>query len=90
MFFEDLTYVTTWMNIANVILNERSQSQMVCPESIQPSTTRNRDLLKKIQDMRKIVHRTMTPQSPSKEAPWDLTELPQSPSAALLYFHESH
>ena len=90
MLFEDLTYVTTWMNIANVILNERSQSQMVCPESIQPSTTRNRDLLKKIQDMRKIVHRTMTPQSPSKEAPWDLTELPQSPSAALLYFHESH
>ena len=26
-----------------------------------------------IQDTRNIVHRTMTPQSPSKEAPWDLT-----------------
>ena len=29
------------------------------------------------------------PQSPSKKATWDLTQL-QSPSAALLYFPESH
>ena len=32
----------------------------------------------------------MTPQSPSEEAPWDLTQCSQSPLAALLYFPESH
>ena len=32
----------------------------------------------------------MTPQSPSKQAPWDLTQLSQSPSAAPSYFPESH
>ena len=32
----------------------------------------------------------MAPQSPSKWAPWDLTQFSQSPSAALLYFSESH
>ena len=37
-----------------------------------------------------IVHRTMTLQSPSKQAPRDLTQFSQSPSAALLYFPESH
>ena len=47
-------------------------------------------LLKKIQDTRNIVHRTMTPQSPSKQAPWDLTQFSQSPSAAPSYFSESH
>ena len=31
----------------------------------------------------------MTPQSPSKQAPWDLTHLSQLPSAAPLYFPES-
>ena len=42
-----------------------------------------------IEDTRNTVHRTMTPQSPSKEAPWDLTLFSQLPSAALLYFPES-
>ena len=32
----------------------------------------------------------MTPQSPSKQAPWDLTQFSQSPSAALSCFPESH
>ena len=32
----------------------------------------------------------MMPQSPSKQAPWDLTQLSQLPSAVLLYFLESH
>ena len=32
----------------------------------------------------------MTPQSPVKQAPWDLTQFSQLPSAALLYFPESH
>ena len=32
----------------------------------------------------------MTPQSPSKEAPWDVTQFSQLPSAARLYFPESH
>ena len=32
----------------------------------------------------------MTPQSPSKQAPWDLTQFSQSPSAAQSYFPESH
>ena len=42
------------------------------------------------EDTRNIVHRTMTPQSPSERAPWHLTQFSQSPSAALLYFPESH
>ena len=32
----------------------------------------------------------MTPQSPSRQAPWDLTQFSQSPSATPLYFSESH
>ena len=35
-------------------------------------------------------HRTMMPQSPLKQAPWDLTQFSQSPSPALLYVPESH
>ena len=30
------------------------------------------------------------PQPPSKQAPWDLTQFSQLPSAALLYFPEAH
>ena len=33
---------------------------------------------------------TVTPQSPSKWAPWELTQFSQSPSAAPSYFPESH
>ena len=32
----------------------------------------------------------MMPQSPSKQACWDLTQFSKSPSAALLYVPESH
>ena len=32
----------------------------------------------------------MTPQSPSKQAPWDLTQFSQSPLASLSYFPESY
>ena len=32
----------------------------------------------------------MTPQSPSEEVPWDLTQFSQLPSAALSYFPEPH
>ena len=32
----------------------------------------------------------MTPQSPSKQAPWDLTQFSQTPWAAPLYFLEFH
>ena len=49
-----------------------------------------RHLLKKIQNIRKIVHRTMMPQSPSKQVPWNLTQFSQLLSAALSYFPESH
>ena len=42
------------------------------------------------EDTRNIVHRKMMPQSLSKWAPWDLTQFSQSPSAAPLYFPESH
>ena len=42
------------------------------------------------EDTRNIVHRTMTPQSPSKQAPWDLTQVSHSTPAAPLYFPESH
>ena len=50
---------------------------------------KERHLLKNTQETRNIVHRTMTPQSLSK-APWDLTQFSQLPSAAPLYFPESH
>ena len=46
--------------------------------------------MKKIQNTRNIVHRSMTPQSSSKQAPWDLTQFSQLPLAALSYFPESH
>ena len=39
---------------------------------------------------RNIVHVTVTPQSPSGQAPWDLTQFSQLPSAAPSYFPESH
>ena len=45
-----------------------------------------RHLLKKIQDTKNIGHRTMIPQSPSKQAPWDLTRFSQTPSAAHHIF----
>ena len=32
----------------------------------------------------------MTPQTPSKWVPWDLTQFSQSPSAGISYFPESH
>ena len=43
-----------------------------------------------IQDTRNIVHRTMMPQSPSKQAPGALTQFSQLPSAAPPHFPESH
>ena len=46
--------------------------------------------MKKIQDTTDTVHRTMTPQFPSKQAPWDHTQFSQLPSAAPSYFPESH
>ena len=67
-----------------------SRLHKVCAEGVQPCKVKNRHLLKKTQDTRNIVQRTMTPQSPSKQAPWDLTQFSQSPSAALSYFPESH
>ena len=42
------------------------------------------------EDTRNTVYGMMMPQSPSKEAPWDLTHFSQLPSAAPLYFLESH
>ena len=51
---------------------------------------KKRHLLKKIQDTRNTVHRTMMPQSPSKWAPWDLTQFSQSLPVAPSYFPESH
>ena len=42
------------------------------------------------EDTRNIVHRSMMPPSPSKEAPWDLTQFSQLSSSALSYFPESH
>ena len=63
-----------------------------------------RHLLKNVQDTRDIMHRTMMPQSPSKQAPWDLTvlivplpllktlqnPLLELPSDTPSYFPESH
>ena len=60
----------------------------VCPECTQPCNMKKRHLLKKIQDTRNIVHKSMMPQSPSKLAPWDLTQFSQS--SAPSYFPESH
>ena len=60
----------------------------ICPESSQPYTWKIETFIE--QDRRKIVHRTMMPQSPSKQPPWDLTQFSQSPSATPSYFPESH
>ena len=64
-----------------------------CPEGTQPCSMKNRNIYwkrYKTQETRNIVHRAMTPQSPSKQAAWDLTQFSQLPSAALLYFPKSH
>ena len=42
------------------------------------------------EDTRNIAHRTMMPQSPPKQVPWDLTQFCQSQLAAPLNFPESH
>ena len=42
------------------------------------------------EDTRNTVHRTMIPLSPSKRAPWDLTQFSQLLSAVPSYFPESH
>ena len=57
------------------------------PEGIQPRTMKNTVIE---EDTRNTVHRTMMPQSPSKQASWDLTQFSQSPSAAASCFPESH
>ena len=59
----------------------------VCPEGIQTCNMKIETFIE--EDTRNIVHRTMT-QSPSKKAPWDLTQFSQSPLAAPSYFPESH
>ena len=46
--------------------------------------------MKKIQHTRSIVHKTMTPQSPSEQERWDLTQFSQLPAPAPLYFPKSH
>ena len=50
----------------------------------QPWTMKTRHLLKKTQDRRNTVHRTMTPQSPSEQAPGDLTHHHQLPHRIFL------
>ena len=70
---------------------------IICPthiykvhlESIQPCNTKNRDIYWKEYNVQETVRRTMMPQSPSKWAPWDLTQFSQLPSASLLYFSET-
>ena len=57
---------------------------------VQPCSMKNRHLLKKTQDTRNTAQRTMAPQAPSKQAPWDLTQFSQWPSAAPSYLPESH
>ena len=51
---------------------------------------KQRRLLKKVRDTRNTVHRTVTPPSPSEQAPGDLTPSSQWPPAAPSYFPESH
>ena len=45
---------------------EAARLYEACPEGIQPCNMKKRHLLKKIQDTRDIVHRTMMSQSPAK------------------------
>ena len=44
----------------------------------------------KIKETLFIVHCSMVPQSPSKQAPWHLTQFSPSPPAAPTYFPRSH
>ena len=72
-----------------LLLSSQHSSYEVCPESIRPCAMKKTHLLK-TQDTRNMVHRTMTPQSPAKEAPWGFTQSSPSPSAAPSHFSESH
>ena len=64
--------------------SHKSSALEVCPESIQPLPKRYRHLLRKIQDIRNTLHRTMMPQSPSQWALWDLMQFSQLQHDAAL------
>ena len=66
----------------------KARNSISCPQSIQQCYMENRHLLKKIQDTRNTVHRTVMPMGHHR--PWDLTQFSQSPSAAPVYFPEFH
>ena len=51
------------------VVNTQYNIQMmykVCPEGTQPCDMKRETFIRKIPDTRNIVHKTMTPQSPSK------------------------
>ena len=61
----------------------------VFPEGIQPCNKKNKDIYWRRYKIKETLYMgTMTPQSPSKQALWDLTQFSQSPSASLLYIPE--
>ena len=59
---------------------------MFCPEGYLLKTASRKLEMFTEEDTRNIVHRTMMSQTPSKQAPWDLTQFSQLPSATHHIF----
>lgn len=67
------------------MMNVKSQNAPVyevCPQSIHPCNIKTETFMG--EDTRNTAHRTLTPQASPQEAPGDLTQLSQAPSAARL------
>ena len=81
-------YFTIYLNLLIILINLQKNTRSV--QKVFRQVIRKRETFTE-KDTINIVHRTMTPQSPSeKQAFWDLTQFSQLPTAALLYFPESH
>ena len=62
----------------------------ISPESIQPCAMKNRDIYWKQFKIQETLYIGQWNLSPLQSRPWELTQFSQLPSAALLYFPESH
>ena len=70
IYIYNLAFLKFKMNVLPVFKYTRSVQNI-------SSHVKQRHLLKKIHSTRNIVHRTRMPQSPSKQAAWDLTQFSQ-------------
>ena len=61
-----------------------------CPEDVQPCNMKNRDIYWRKYKIQETLCIGQWHLSPLQTAPWNLTHLSQSPSAASSFFPESH